>query len=80
LLAEAELALDDGMTQRTFGGVVGRLDAFDFEERPELFAVSPEFAANLSVPRTAFLRQVVASGVMPSRGGDYGEAATRCGA
>jgi hypothetical protein len=43
--ADTELSPDDGLPQRTLGGVIGWLDALDFGEGPEVLAVFPEFLA-----------------------------------
>ena len=45
LRAEGQLPPDHGVTQRLLGGVVGRLDAFDFHEGPQVLAVLPQFLA-----------------------------------
>ena len=45
LRAERELSPDHRVPQRLLGGVVGRLDAFDLDESPQVFAVFHEFLA-----------------------------------
>ena len=50
LSAERRLPPDHCMTKRSFGGVVGRLDAFVVNERPEPLPVRVELIAHAREP------------------------------
>ena len=45
LCAEGEASPDDGMSQRTFGGIIGRLDIFAVLKHPEVGGVGQKFRA-----------------------------------
>jgi hypothetical protein len=55
--AERQLPPDDGMTQRLFGGVVGRLHTFDVNERPQVLAVLHQLLAKAIGERVAITAQ-----------------------
>ena len=57
LRAEREFSPDDGVPQRLLGGVVGRLDAGDIDEGPEVFLVLDEFPAEATRARVEVTAQ-----------------------
>src|SRR5207249_3019016 len=57
LRAEGELPPDDRVPQGALGGVVGRLDAVDGDEGPEVLAVLPQLLAEAGGERVVIAAQ-----------------------
>src|SRR6516164_10220569 len=57
--AERELAPDHGVPQRLLGCIVGWFYTFDFDERPQMFAVLPQFLAEAADARIKVAAQQV---------------------
>ena len=53
--AEAKLAPDDGVTQRTLARIVGRFDTFATNERPEPSSMLVQFPAHVDQRRVTAL-------------------------